>query len=40
MKLKLFLTLALLLGAVSGIYAVTDGEMEQARAITAKNYLR
>lgn len=40
MKLKLFVTLALLLGAVSGIYAVTDGEMEQARAITAKNYLR
>ncbi len=40
MKLKLLLVFALLIGVFANVSAVTDGEMEQARAITAKNYLR
>lgn len=40
MKLKILLTLSLLIGVCSASFAVTDAEMEQARAITAKNYLR
>lgn len=40
MKLKFFFTLSLLLGIITSAFAVTDEEMEQARAITAKNYLR
>ncbi len=40
MKLKFLFTISLMLGIVSGAFAVTDGEMEQARTITAKNYLR
>lgn len=40
MQLKFILTIALILGVCAGAKAVTDAEMEQARAITAKNYLR
>lgn len=40
MKLKLIFALAMLFGVSVAAFAVTDREMEQARVITAKNYLR